>query len=172
MCTFGYMVFIIIFKMCKDWGPGSTPPLLIQTMIQMFLSPGSVTQENLLYEGQGAVQAILVLAAVFSVPFMLFPIPCITNFRNKAYLRRLAGDEGQDNSSREIQMHGEMGQRRDIETRQVTHYRGVIRCSLLLLFTSNGPTLLLLFCLYLLRYLLFSFSFPRFSFVFLFVFLP
>jgi len=88
LCTFGYMVFIIILKMCTSWGEGTSPPLLIQTMIQMFLSPGSVSKEDQLYEGQGVIQAILLLAAVFSVPIMLFPIPCITNSRNKAYLRR------------------------------------------------------------------------------------
>jgi hypothetical protein len=79
-------------------------------MIQMFLSPGSVTKENQLYEGQGVIQAALVLAAVFSVPFMLFPIPCITNVRNKAYLRRLKGNdvdgEIMHGSGQEIQMHG------------------------------------------------------------------
>lgn len=109
MCTFGYMVFIIIFKMCVEWGEGSTPPLLIQTMIQMFLSPGSVAKADLLYEGQGTIQAILVLAAVFAVPFMLFPIPCITNVRNKAYLRRhglrAGGDFDGQSRGKEIQMN-------------------------------------------------------------------
>lgn len=75
-------------------------------MIQMFLSPGSVTKENELYEGQGGVQAALVLAAVFSVPFMLFPIPCITNWRNKRYLRRLKLADGEHEEMDGIQMHG------------------------------------------------------------------
>jgi len=97
MATFGYMVFIIIFKACIDWnhcsdpdvhGSCRQPPLLIQTMINMFLSPGSVKPEDKLYEGQAAIQAVLLLLAVFSVPVMLFPIPCIQNCRNKAYLRR------------------------------------------------------------------------------------
>lgn len=125
LCTFGYMVFIIIFKMCLPWGEGTTPPLLIQTMIQMFLSPGSVKAEDELYSGQGAVQAGLLLAAVFSVPLMLFPIPCITNCRNKAYLKRhgLSADGGASASGsprglamdgqrgQETEMHGESGAR-------------------------------------------------------------
>lgn len=107
LATFGYMVFIIILKMCINWGPDSTPPLLIQTMIQMFLSPGSVSKKDELYEGQGVIQAVLLLAAVFAVPFMLFPIPCITNVRNKAYLRRNGlSQSGGDGRDVEIQMHG------------------------------------------------------------------
>jgi len=86
--TFGYMVFIIIYKFCLPWGAGTTPPLLIQTMIQMFLSPGSVSAEDELYEGQGLCQAILLLCAVGSIPFMLFAVPCITNQRNKVYLAK------------------------------------------------------------------------------------
>jgi V-type H+-transporting ATPase subunit a len=46
-------------------------------MITMFLSPGSVAKDKELYAGQGAVQAILVLMAVFSIPFMLFGKPCM-----------------------------------------------------------------------------------------------
>jgi hypothetical protein len=112
-------VFIIIFKMCVEWGPGSTPPLLIQTMIQMFLSPGSVTKENELYAGQGAVQAALVLMAVFSVPFMLFPIPCITNSRNKDYMRQLAGhghNDGEPHGSA-TEMQGQLTEPATCETR-------------------------------------------------------
>ncbi len=48
-----------------------------QTMINIFLSPGSVPKEQLLYENQGLVQAILLLVAVFSIPAMLLGKPCL-----------------------------------------------------------------------------------------------
>ena len=49
-----------------------------QTMISMFLNPGTV--ENPMYSGQGPFQTFLVLAAVFSVPMMLFPKPYIDRY--------------------------------------------------------------------------------------------
>jgi len=87
LCTFGYMIFMVIFKWCVEWNPPEcllpsnahemicNPPNLIQTMIEMFLSPGSVASDKQLYSGQGIVQAILLVLAVFSVPVMLFAKP-------------------------------------------------------------------------------------------------
>jgi len=46
-------------------------------MIALFLSPGSVSADKLLYEGQGAVQAAMILIAVISIPWMWFFKPCI-----------------------------------------------------------------------------------------------
>ena len=57
-------------------------------MIAMFLSPGSVESDKKLYEGQGTVQAILLLAAVFSVPVMLFAKPCIKKSKYKKVTRQ------------------------------------------------------------------------------------
>ena len=56
LSTFGYMVFMILYKWCVDWSaPGAgAPPNLIQTMISMFLSPGSVDPAKQLYAGQAA----------------------------------------------------------------------------------------------------------------------
>jgi len=85
LCTFGYMIFLIIYKLCLDWTTiAISPPNLIQTMIAMFLSPGTVSSSNQLYPYQGLVQGILVLFAVGSVPVMLFVKPCIMNCRHKA----------------------------------------------------------------------------------------
>lgn len=74
MSTFGYMIFMIIFKFTIDW-TNRPSPNLIQTMISMFLSPGSVEADKKLYDGQAGVQVVLVLLAVFSIPLMLFPKP-------------------------------------------------------------------------------------------------
>ncbi len=129
LATFGYMVFIILLKACKDWNfPGASPPLLIQTMINMFLSPGSVPSEDELYAGQSVIQAVLLLAAVFSVPVMLFPIPCITNCRNKAYLRKhglggLGNRKPEDlvDPEKDIQMEGQIETQTKKKKKKTTH---------------------------------------------------
>lgn len=86
LSTFGYMVFMIFYKFCIDWRqPGAgNPPNLIQTMINMFLSPGSVKESDQLYPGQGGVQLVLVLLAVLSIPIMLFCKPIL---EHRQYLR-------------------------------------------------------------------------------------
>jgi len=85
-CTFGYMVIIIIYKFCQDWAsiPGADPPNLVQTMIKMFLSPGVVEADKQLYEGQASVQVLLLIVALISVPWMLFPQPFIMKWKIEA----------------------------------------------------------------------------------------
>jgi len=83
LSTFGYMIFMIIFKMCINWEiPDASrefgPPNLIQTMIKMFLSPTSeigVQAAPSLYDPdtQSKFQIFLLVVAVISIPLMLFP---------------------------------------------------------------------------------------------------
>eukprot|EP00808_Paulinella_micropora_P009153 g32929.t1 len=92
--TFGYMCVIIIFKMCIDWQVtfnGVTwgtrndisPPNLVQTMIQFFLSPGKVEPEVQLYEGQDRIQFALLICALIAVPVMLLGEPIIQHCSHK-----------------------------------------------------------------------------------------
>lgn len=59
-CLFGYLIAMITYKWSVDWyetdaaghSVRNTPPSLLNTMIYMFLSPGSVDEADKLYSGQ------------------------------------------------------------------------------------------------------------------------
>ncbi|KGO37993.1 ATPase, V0/A0 complex subunit a [Penicillium expansum] len=71
---FGYLVLTILYKWSVNWQEkGVNPPGLLNMLIFMFLSPGTVEEQ--LYPGQSLVQVLLLLVAVAQVPIMLFLKP-------------------------------------------------------------------------------------------------
>jgi V-type H+-transporting ATPase subunit a len=95
LSLFGYLCFLIFYKWCTPYAyndmmglqPGTqAAPMLLNTMIYMFLSPFTVDETKvpaLFDKGtQGLVQGILVILAAVSIPLMLLPKPLILRHRH------------------------------------------------------------------------------------------
>lgn len=81
---FGYLVVLILLKWSINWDsvscrsdPTCVPPDLKTVLIDMFMSPGTLSKTGQLYWGQSLVQLVLLLLAVIAVPWMLLPKPLI-----------------------------------------------------------------------------------------------
>lgn len=88
LSIFGYLVFMIMFKWATVWPGGNGPPLL-NTLINMFMSPGTLTDPPL-YDGQAAVQNALLVLAFISVPLLLIPKPIIGYMQHRKVTRAAA----------------------------------------------------------------------------------
>lgn len=79
---FGYLVFAIIYKWCTYW-EGAQAPNLLNMLINMFLSIGTVEPEEQLFPGQATIQTVLLLISVISIPWLLLSKPLIQRSQEK-----------------------------------------------------------------------------------------
>ncbi|KJE04429.1 V-type H+-transporting ATPase subunit I [Cryptococcus gattii NT-10] len=96
---FGYLVICIIYKWSVDWSQSATsPPGLLNMLIYMFLSPGTIEPGTQLYAGQGFIQVILLLIALVCVPWMLALKPYMLWKEHQRIVGQgYQGLQGQDN---------------------------------------------------------------------------
>jgi V-type H+-transporting ATPase subunit a len=99
---FGYLVVCIVYKWSIDWSQSDTaPPGLLNMLIYMFLSPGTVDPSTQLYKGQAFVQVCLLLLALVCVPWMLCLKPYVLwkehqKIKGQGYQGIGAGGAGED----------------------------------------------------------------------------
>lgn len=104
---FGYLVFLIILKWLVDVNATTcasngycNAPDLKSVLIDMFMKPGKLSNEMVMFRGQNELQVVLVTLALISVPWMLLPKPLIMRAqhrRRKGYMR-LNNREGNSSS--------------------------------------------------------------------------
>jgi V-type H+-transporting ATPase subunit a len=99
---FGYLVVCILYKWSIDWTTSPTqPPSLLNMLISMFLSPGTVDPATQLYRGQNFVQVVLLLLAAICVPWMLITKPYfawkeMNKIQSQGYVGVSHGDDVHD----------------------------------------------------------------------------
>lgn len=90
---FGYLVVLIILKWLINVNSAScatdaycNAPDLKSVLIGMFMSPGKLSSDMIMFPGQRQLQSLLLVLALIAVPWMLFPKPLI--LRSRHYSRR------------------------------------------------------------------------------------
>ncbi|GAA5798541.1 V-type ATPase, V0 complex, 116kDa subunit family [Helicostylum pulchrum] len=108
---FGYLIFCIMYKWSVNWWEldaagnhiRNAPPNLLNMLIYMFLTPGTVNPEDQLFAGQGPVQLCLILIAVVCVPWMWFGKPLyLKKEASKHHYETVAADDNDSDEENRV----------------------------------------------------------------------
>ncbi|EOY14898.1 hypothetical protein QUC31_000280 [Theobroma cacao] len=141
---FGYLSLLIVVKWCT----GSQADLY-HVMIYMFLSPTDDLGENQLFFGQKFLQIVLLLAALVSVPWMLFPKPFLLK---KQHEERHRGQsyallDSSDDDPLEMELHHGSGSHEEFEFSEVFVHQLIHTIEFVLGAVSNTASYLRLWAL-------------------------
>ncbi|KAK2957733.1 putative V-type proton ATPase subunit a3 [Blattamonas nauphoetae] len=93
LSLFGYMCFLIIYKWMS---PQEVKPMIIRTMINMFLSFSSpIPPDEQLIPHQAGIQRFLLLVIVITIPWMLIPKPCIEIYQHRKEMKKIQAKQEQ-----------------------------------------------------------------------------
>ncbi|KAI9032739.1 V-type ATPase, V0 complex, 116kDa subunit family [Phycomyces nitens] len=98
---FGYLIFCIMYKWSVNWWEldsdghhiRNAPPNLLNMLIYMFLSPGTVDPKEQLFPGQGPIQGGLIAIALICVPWMWFAKPYYLKVQNAKHQYETVANE-------------------------------------------------------------------------------
>lgn len=116
---FGYLSLCIVYKWSVDWfALNRQPPGLLNMLISMFLSPGTVAEP--LYSGQATVQKLLLVIALVCVPWLLLykPLTLKKKLDAEAEYQQLHHDESAEHDDDEEHEAHTFG---DVMIHQVIH---------------------------------------------------
>jgi len=96
---FGYMCLLILIKWMTNWTNGS-PELILNVIINMFLSPTRVLPEPHYINGQAGLQTALLIMALISIPVMLLVKPLmLRHYHNQSQHHRLVEHDEEHHAS-------------------------------------------------------------------------
>lgn len=87
---FGYMCLLILIKWFTNWDLYGAPELILNVIINMFLSPTRTLPEPNYINGQKGLQTALLIMALVSIPIMLLIKPLmLRHYHNESQHHRL-----------------------------------------------------------------------------------
>jgi V-type H+-transporting ATPase subunit a len=103
---FGYMCLLILIKWTTNWDNYGSPELILNVIINMFLSPTRVLPEPTYINGQKGIQTVFLILALLSIPVMLLIKPfMLRHYHQQSQHHRLVEHDEEHASSSSSSHH-------------------------------------------------------------------